>query len=245
MDADFSREGDVAILRLTRPGQLNAITNAMIDLIEQALDRVEADDSIGLVITGEGRAFCAGSDLKEPPGDFPARVKRMHDLLLRMVRHPKVTVAAINGLAYGGGLELAMGCTFRVAHPDAKLSLPEIKLGLIPGYGGTQMISRLVGPALALEMLVLGDAVAGARAREIGLVTAVADDPLSAAVELVRRATRHGQAAQQAARRAVWEGQEQPLEQGLALERGLIEALAPDMAAVTRNFTARKQDAAG
>lgn len=236
-EAELTRSGDVAILTLNRPGQLNAITNGMIGLIEAALDAVEQDDSLGLVITGEGRAFCAGSDLKEQPGNFQDRVRRMHRLVLRMLRHPKIIVAAMNGLAYGGGLEIAMGCIFRVAAPGAKFSLPEVKLGVMPAYGGTQTLPRLIGPALALEMLVLGEPISAGRAREVGLVNAIADDPLTEAVELVRRATQYGQAAQRAMRRAVLEGIERPLEQALDLEHRLIGELAPDMAAVARAFT--------
>lgn len=238
-EATLTRAEDVAILTLNRPDQLNAITNGMIGLIEEALDAVEADDSLGLVVTGEGRGFCAGSDLKEPPGDFLARVRRMHRLVLRMVRFPKAIAAAMNGLAYGGGLEIAMGCTFRIAAPGAKLSLPEVKLGVMPAYGGTQMLPRLVGSARAIEMLVLGEPVMAEQARAMGLVNAVSDDPLGEAIAWVRKASRYGQAAQSAMRRAVWEGLEVPLEQALELEASLIADLAPDMAAVTQTFTTK------
>lgn len=238
-EAELTRSGDVAILTLNRPDQLNAITTAMIGLIEDALDAVEQDDCVGLVITGDGRAFCAGSDLKEQPGNFQDRVRRMHRLVLRMLRHPKVIAAALNGLAYGGGLEIAMGCTFRVAAPGAKLSLPEVKLGVMPAYGGTQTLPRLVGQAAALELLLLGEPITAERGRELGLVTAIAEDPLAAAIELVRKASKFGQAAQQAMRRAVLEGMERPLEQGLDLEHRLIGQLAPDMAAVTDTFTSK------
>lgn len=238
-DAILSRSGDVAVLTLSRPDQLNAITNAMIALIEQALDEVEGDDSIGLVITGEGRAFCAGSDLKEQPGNFLERVRRMHRLVLRMVRFPKPIVAAMNGLAYGGGLEIAMGCTFRVAAPGAKLSLPEVKLGVMPAYGGTQMLPRLVGAARALEMLVMGEPVLAEKALEHGLVTAISENPLEAAIAMVRQASRYGMKAQQAMREAVWRGIDRPLEQALELEAELIAGLAPDMASVKHNFTSK------
>lgn len=237
IEAVLSRREDVAVLTLNRPDQLNAITNAMIGLIEQALDEVEADDSAGLVITGEGRAFCAGSDLKEQPGNFLDRVRRMHRLVLRMVRFPKPIVAAMNGLAYGGGLEIAMGCTFRVAAPGVKLSLPEVKLGVMPAYGGTQMLPRLIGQARAIEMLVMGTPILSEKALEYGLVTALSEAPLPAAMDLVRQASRHGHKAQAAMRRAVWEGMDRPLEQALELEAELIAGLAPDMATVSQTFS--------
>lgn len=233
----LTRSDDVAVLTLNRPDQLNAITNPMIGLIEQALDEVEGDASLGLVITGEGRAFCAGSDLKEQPGNFLERVRRMHRLALRMVRFPKPIVAALNGLAYGGGLEIAMGCTFRIAAPGAKLSLPEVKLGVMPAYGGTQMLPRLVGAARATELLVMGEPILAEQALAYGLVTAVDDDPLAAATEMVRKASRYGLAAQHAMRMAVWDGMERPLEQALELEAELIAGLAPDMSSVTQTFT--------
>lgn len=238
-EAQLTRNDDVTILTLNRPDQLNAITNAMIALIEQALDTVEGDDSIGLVLTGEGRAFCAGSDLKEQPGNFLERVRRMHRLVLRMVRFPKPIVAAMNGLAYGGGLEIAMGATFRVAAPGVKLSLPEVKLGVMPAYGGTQMLPRLIGSARATEMLVMGEPILAEKALEYGLVTAIADEPLAAAAEMVRKAARYGQPAQAAMRRAVWEGVERPLELALELEAELIAGLAPDMTSLSQTFTSK------
>lgn len=235
-EVELTRHDDVVVLTLNRPDQLNAITNGMIDLIEGALDEVAADDSAGLVITGKGRGFCAGSDLKEPPSDFQERVRRMHRLALRMRAHPKVIVAALNGLAYGGGLEIAMGCCFRVAAPGATLSLPEIKLGLMPAYGGTQLLPRLVGEAHALELLILGEPISAERGREIGLVTLIADDPVAEAIALVRRSAQYGQAPQRALRKAVQEGMERPLEQALDLEYELMAELAPDLADVTQLF---------
>lgn len=243
-DTELYRDGDIAILKLNRPGQLNAITTTMIDEIEQALDQVAADNSAGLILTGEGRGFCAGSDLKKPPSDFRERVRRMHRLVQTMLNHPKLIVAAMNGLAYGGGLELAMGCALRVAHPDARICLPETKLGIIPGYGGTQMLPRLIGTSAALDMLLLGDPVSAARAQELGLVHRLADDPVAMAAELIQQATQNGQKAQHAIRKAVWEGLERPLEQGLDLEFQLISDIAPDMASVSGGFTSRNRKGA-
>ena len=238
-EAELTHDGDIAVLKLNRPDQLNAITTGMIDCIEQALDAVAASDCAGLVITGEGRGFCAGSDLKEQPANIEARIRRMHRLVQRMVHHPKLIVAAMNGLAYGGGLELAMGCALRVAAPGAKLSLPEVKLGVMPAYGGTQMLPRLIGPALAMELLLLGEPVSAERAREIGLVNAIADDPLAHAKTLIRQVTQYGQGGQAAMRQAVWQGMDRPLEQALDLEHRLISGMMTDMATVTKTFTTK------
>src|SRR5690606_27796139 len=125
----------IAIIRLDRPKVLNAINEAMVDEIEDALDRFEEDAAVrALVIIGTGRAFCVGSDLKEGGGDPDARIARMHRLMLRLIAYPKVSVAAFNGLALGGGLEIGMACTFRVAAPDARLGLPEVTHALMPAY---------------------------------------------------------------------------------------------------------------
>lgn len=235
-EVELTRRDGVAILMLNRPDQLNAITNTMIGLIEDALDAVENDDSAGLVLTGNGRGFCAGSDLKEPPGNLQDRVARMHRLVLRMQSHPKIIVAALNGLAYGGGLEIAMGCCFRVAAPGTKLSLPEIKLGAIPAYGGTQLLPRIVGQARALELLIFGEPITAERGKEIGLITAIADDPVAEAVAIVQRSTQFGQAPQRAARKAVIDGADLPIAQALELELQLIGEIAPNAADITRHF---------
>ena len=232
----------VALITLRRPEVLNAINDEMVACLEDALDRHETSDAIALVITGEGRAFCAGSDLKEVSVDRERRVQRMHTLAKRLIDYPKVSIAAINGLAFGGGLELAMACTFRIAAPDATLALPEVKLSLMPGYGGTQLLTRLVGPARALEVMLFGDAIPADRAREMGLLTAVEDDVIVAAIALAQRCAEHGQPVQLALRRAVSEGYALPIESAFKLERLLGRSLAstPEAMAALAKF-ARKR----
>lgn len=212
-------EEGIAVIRLDRPKVLNAINEAMVDEIEAALDRIEADEAIrALVIVGTGRAFCVGSDLKEGGGDPDARIARMHRLMLRLGDFPKIGVAAFNGLALGGGLEIGMACTLRVAATDARLGLPEVTHSLMPAYGGTQLLPRLVGVGRALEMALSGAMIDAARAEAIGLVNAVAEDALAAAVALADRCSRGGRLAQQEIRRAMLGGVGLPLAQGLALE---------------------------
>jgi len=209
----------IATLRLDRANVLNAINIAMIGEIESFLERCEQDNDVrALVIVGTGRAFCVGSDLKEDRGDPQRRIARMHQLMLRLVEYPKMSVAAINGLALGGGLEIAMACTFRVAAPQARLGLPEITRALMPAYGGTQLLPRLVGVGRALELALSGEMIDAQRAKEIGLLNAVADDPLAAAIALAARCSRHGQVAQREIRRAMLGGICLPLADGLALE---------------------------
>ncbi|CAN5358560.1 enoyl-CoA hydratase-related protein [soil metagenome] len=212
-------EEGIAVIRLDRPKVLNAIKEAMVDEIEAALDRIEADEAIrALVIVGTGRAFCVGSDLKEGGGDPDARIARMHRLMLRLGDFPKIGVAAFNGLALGGGLEIGMACTLRVAATDARLGLPEVTHSLMPAYGGTQLLPRLVGVGRALEMALSGAMIDAARADAIGLVNAVAEDALAAAVALADRCSRGGRLAQQEIRRAMLGGVGLPLAQGLALD---------------------------
>ena len=128
-----SWDHDCLVVRFERPLVLNAMNEAMVDALEAALDAAEAETDVrAVVITGRGRAFCVGSDLKEAVGDPDARVRRMHRLILRLITFPKIVVAANNGLALGGGLEIAMACTFRVAAPEAWLGLPEITHSLMP-----------------------------------------------------------------------------------------------------------------
>lgn len=220
----------IALVRLDRERVLNAMNEAMVDALEEAFDRIAADDAVrAYVLTGTGRAFCVGSDLKEGGGgggDADVRVRRMHALVLRLVRFPKVGVAALNGLALGGGLEIAMACTFRTAAPSARLGLPEVTHGLMPAYGGTQLLPRLIGTGRALELALTGEMIGAEQAAAIGLVNAVADDPVAAAVALAERCSQGSETARRAILRAVVEGIALPLEQGLELERQGVMAVA-------------------
>lgn len=216
---DISVQGAVAVIRFDRPQVLNAINEAMVGEIEDALDRFEADDAIrALVIVGTGRAFCVGSDLKEGGGNPEERIARMHRMILRFNDYPKVTVAALNGLALGGGLELGMACALRVAAPDARLGLPEITHSLMPAYGGTQLLPRIVGLGRALQIALSGEMIDAAKAEAIGLVNQIADDPQAAAVALADQCSRAGKVAPREILRAMTGGYGLPLAQGLAIE---------------------------
>lgn len=223
------RRGDCEVLSLNRPAALNTITNEMLGELEQHLDRLEHDDSRAVVLTGTGRAFCAGTDLNEWHGDPQQRLLRVHALIMRLREFPKITVAAINGLAFGGGLEFPLGCTFRVARNSAKLGLPEVKLGLLPAYAGTQLLPRLVGENRALEMMLSGDPVDAPTALAIGLVNRVCaddEDVVELACALARSCSRHSLVPQRAIRRAVREGLPLALDEALALERDLVREVS-------------------
>ena len=222
---EIEERGDCTVLRLNRPEALNSISNAMLAELEAQIEALEHAACRALVLTGTGRAFCAGTDLKESHGVPEERMRRVHALVLRMRHYSKPIVAALNGLALGGGLELALACTFRVARADARLGLPEVKLALLPAYAGTQLLPRLVGESAALEMMLSGEPVDGTRAERIGLVNRVvpADaDVVAAACEMASSFTRHSLVPQRAILRAVREGMALPLEEAMALERRLV-----------------------
>ena len=183
-------EGGVCWIRLNRPDKLNSMTLEMHDLIQEALDNVENEASVGCVVfTGVGeRAFCAGADISNFPklSTDGARgfSEKGQETVRKMLGYPKPIIAAVNGYALGGGCELATACDFRIASEKARFSQPEINLGLIPGWGGTQLLPSLVGPAKAKELIMTGGMVKAPEALQMGLVNQVVEpEKLEEAVE--------------------------------------------------------------
>src|ERR1019366_7806233 len=172
-------ESGIALLTVNRPEKLNALSAAVIAELADAFSRVSNDPGIrAVVLTGAGeKAFVAGADIGElvalSPFDARAFALRGQAVFRQLEICGKPSVAAVNGFALGGGLELALACTVRFASENAKLGLPEVKLGIIPGYGGTQRLPRLVGRGRALELLLSGETIVAAEAYRIGLVNAV------------------------------------------------------------------------
>ena len=172
-------ESGIATVIVNRPEKLNALSGAVVEELQDAFERVARDAAIrAAIVTGAGeKAFVAGADIAELAAlsAVEARSYALHgQRAFRLLETAgKPSVAAINGYALGGGLELAMACTVRFAAENARLGQPEVKLGLIPGYGGTQRLPRLVGRGRALELLLSGEPVAAAEAHRIGLVNAV------------------------------------------------------------------------
>lgn len=234
---------EFALVTLNRPDALNALNGALLDELADAFDWGTTRGARALLITGAGeRAFCAGADIAELRGRSVPRVKRDCErgqaLFRRLDRYPLASVAIVNGYAFGGGLELAMACTFRLATPNAKMGLPEIKLGVIPGYGGTQRLPRLVGEARALELIMTGRAVGAEEALRIGLVSRVlSGDPLDAAVAFAREFTRFSLPALGLAREAVQRALATTLGEGLSIEADL-STLAFQMHDATEGTTA-------
>lgn len=168
----------IATITVNRPDKLNALDDATIRELGAAIDEAIARDDIGgVLLTGAGRAFVAGADIGElstqTPLEATARSRRGQQIFRRFETSPKPTVAAINGFALGGGCELAMCCHVRIASEKAKLGQPEVKLGIVPGYGGTQRLPRLVGRGAALRLLLTGDMIDAAEAFRLGLVDQV------------------------------------------------------------------------
>jgi enoyl-CoA hydratase len=227
-------EDGVAQLTIHRPEKLNALNAAVLGELDEALGRVEGDSSIrGLILTGAGeKAFVAGADIGELAVGNAAAAREMslrgQRVMRRLERMGKPSVAAINGYALGGGLELALACTVRIASENAKLGLPEIKLGILPGYGGTQRLPRLVGRGRALEMLLTGDPVDAAEAERIGLVNRVAPagELLGAARALLLRMLANAPGAAAAILEAVDSGLDVGLDAGLRFEAETFAGLA-------------------
>jgi enoyl-CoA hydratase len=228
MSIELERLGDCALLRLNRPEALNALSFEIIQSIGGAIDRVGTMAGVrALLVTGAGeKSFCAGADIKELRNRSLFDQKRGAELgqsvFAKLDSLPIVSVALVNGYAFGGGAELALACTFRLASPDAVFGLPEIKLGLIPGYGGTQRLPRLIGEGRALEIILTGRNVKADEAERIGLVHAVVEgDLVQAGVEFAGRVTRFSLRALEFARRAIQRAHDVPLAEGLRVEADL------------------------
>lgn len=227
MAIELTRVEEFALITLNRPEALNALSFALIRDLSRALDEVAAGDARALLITGAGaKAFCAGADIKELTGRSLVAQKRGAELgqatFAKLDRVPMPSVAVINGYAFGGGLELALACVFRLATRNARMGLPEIKLGLVPGYGGTQRLPRMVGEARALEMIMTGRTVDAEEALRTGLVNRIVDgDPIEQAIAFAREFSGHSLPVLGFAREAVKRALDTPLAAGLKIEADL------------------------
>jgi enoyl-CoA hydratase len=229
-----ARDGGVATLTVNRPDKLNALDAATITELGQAVAALDADVAVGVVIlTGAGdKAFIAGADINSlvEQGVLEGRrnAELGQELTLRIERSRKPFLAAINGFALGGGLEMALACDLRFAAQTAKLGLPEVGLGIIPGYGGTQRLPRLIGMGPALEMILTGDHVTADEAYRLGLVNRVfAKETLLAEVAAVaRKILGRGAHAVALAKEAARRGYAGSLDEGLAIEADLFGVIS-------------------
>jgi enoyl-CoA hydratase len=243
MAIQLTRLDEFALITLNRPDALNALSFGLIDDLARALDDVGRSDARALLITGAGqKAFCAGADIKELIGRSLIEQKRGGErgqaVFANIERLPMPSVAIVNGYAFGGGLELALACTFRIATRNAKMALPEIKLGLIPGYGGTQRLPRAIGEARAMEMILTGRAIDAEEAYRIGLVQRIVDgDPVAAGVAYAREFSGYSMPVMSFAREAVSRALSAPLNEGLKIEADL-STLAFQMQDATEGMSA-------
>ena len=227
MTVTLARSDEFALLTLDRQDALNALNFATLRELDAALDEVEDGDARALLVTGAGdRAFCAGADIRELVGRSLAAQRRDaangQRIVSRFGRLRMPSFALINGYAFGGGLELALACNFRIALKTARLGLPEIKLGLIPGYGGTQRLPRLIGEARALDIIMTGRTVGAEEAERTGLVNRLAEgDLIEAGKSYAREMTGFGLPALALARDAVSGALDLSLEDGLKVEADL------------------------
>jgi enoyl-CoA hydratase len=237
-------------LTINRPRALNALNRETLHELTGAFDRAGGDkETRAVLLTGTGAAFASGADIEELTTLGPMEGRQMslmgQSLMNRIASLQKPVAAAINGYALGGGLELAMACTIRTAVRTAKLGLPEVGLGIIPGYGGTQRLPRLVGLGRALEVILTGDPIGAEEAYRIGLVNRVfdKDELLEGTEKILRTMMSRGPVAVGYALEAATKGVNLPLADGLDLEATLFGVLASseDMHEGLKAFLERRQ----
>ncbi|AFZ68814.1 enoyl-CoA hydratase-related protein [Deinococcus peraridilitoris] len=243
IDAEFEnlqldQHGALAVLTVNRPQALNALNADTLSEIAQAVELIMDTAEVGaLIVTGGGdRAFVAGADISEladMDSVFAGRELSLagQDVMQTIATLPFPTIAAINGFALGGGLELALACDVRVAAPTAKLGLPEAGLGLVPGFGGTQRLPRLIGAGRALDLMLTGRQVGAEEALSMGLVNYVADQPLMRARELAQQMLRNAPMALGLVKEAVRRGLDTTFDHALEIEADMF-----GMAAATKDF---------
>jgi enoyl-CoA hydratase len=230
----FDLRDGIAFITINRPDKLNALNDQVVGELAAVAERVATEAGIkGAVITGSGtKAFVAGADIadlaKQGPFDGKARASRGQAMLRRFETCGKPVIAAVNGYALGGGCELAMACHLRIASENAKFGQPEVKLGIAPGYGGTQRLPRIVGKGNALYLILTAEMIDAREAHRIGLVNKVvpAGELLTAAEQTLRGILSMGPLAVRLSMEAVDQGFEMTLDQGLLLEANHFGLLA-------------------
>jgi len=224
----------VATVTVNRPDKLNALNDLTVRELGLAIEEIrDRDDVAGAILTGAGnKAFVAGADISELARQGPLegreRARRGQYVLRRIETSSKPVIAAVNGFALGGGCELAMACHIRIASDAARFGQPEVKLGIAPGYGGSQRLPRLVGQGRALELILSGEMISAAEAHRIGLVNAVvpAADLLRVAGDMMRKILANAPVAIALSIEAVVRGVEMPIDEALLLEADQFGLLA-------------------
>jgi enoyl-CoA hydratase len=246
----FEVSEQIARITFNRPNVLNALNRKTMDELGDCLKQVRADDAIRvLILTGAGeKAFIAGADINELSQQTPVNGREFtlygQEIIHRLETLGKPAIAAINGFALGGGCELALACTLRVASRNAKLGQPEVKLGIIPGYGGSQRLPRLCGKGVAHELILTGEMITAEEALRVGLVNRVVEpgDLLATAEAIAKKIIANAPVAVKYALEAVEHGMEMPQEEGLHLEATLFGlcCATQDMREGTRAFLEKR-----
>ncbi len=244
-------ENRIGFITLNRPEVYNALNAALLGELGEALDHIRENPEIGMVIlTGAGeKAFVSGADISEIPASnalLAWDTSRKHQSVLNQLeRLGKPSIAAINGYCLGGGLEIAMACTLRIASENARLGLPELGLGLVPGFGGTQRLTRLVGRTKAMEMILTAKPIDAQEAFRIGLINQIV--PLSElvpkAVEMAESILKNGSTAIRLAMDLMLRGQDMSLDDSMAFESAIssISLMSPEAAQRLKAFLEKKK----
>ncbi len=227
MFIEITKKENYAILVLNRESSLNALNSEILQELRDQLKILNSDPKMrGFIITGKGnKAFCAGADIIEmkemTPDEAEEFARKGHKTMNAISNSDLISIAAVNGYALGGGLELALACDLRIASSNAKFALPETGLGLVPGFGGTQRLPRIVGRGIALEMILTGELIDAEKALQIGLINYVfhIEELLPKAEEMMEKILNHkGKEAQKIAKWLVHSGSELPLTASLERE---------------------------
>jgi enoyl-CoA hydratase len=225
----FEKTGNVAVLSINRPDALNSLNSKVLDELSGALDMIAEDAEVHvLIVTGMGRSFVAGADIAEMKSLNPEGARAFAEKGLRAFRKmellEKPTIAAVNGFALGGGCELSMACDIRIASSKAKFGQPEVGLGITPGFGGTNRLARLAGPAKAKELIFSGDIIDAHEAERIGLVNHVTepDALMDKARELAEKIASKAQLAVRYSKSAINRSFEVDIETGMDIEKNLF-----------------------
>ena len=225
----FEKKGNIGVLSISRPEALNAINSQVLEELSKAIEKIEEDEDIYvLILTGKGRAFVAGADISEMKSMdiFESRsfAGKGLELFRKIELMEKPVIAAVNGFALGGGCELSMCCDIRIASEKAKFGQPEVGLGIIPGFAGTQRLSRLVGLGRAKELIYTADTIDAEEAYRIGLVNKVVpvDELMEEALNMAATIGSKGQVAVRFAKTAINRGVETDIETGMNIEKDLF-----------------------
>lgn len=241
-------EAGWALISLNRPEQLNALNYALLTELAQVLDHLHHQRRIRVVILrGAGRVFCVGADLKERAKLTPDQVRRnVHKIRTvcdQLEALPQPTIAVLHGYAFGGGLELALACDFRYAHPDTTMGLTEVSLGIIPGAGGTIRLPKLIGKAKAKELIMMAKRITAQEAEQLGLLNGTADPIWPVVEEAAQRLEEMAPLAVIQAKHAIDQGCDVDTQTGLEIEHNAYEVLIPteDRMEALRAFSEKRK----